>query len=107
MAPSDKKKFFLLVKNSLKKSYTLVTTQFSRRVYFKTNFFKIPLKTNIPENERMDLKQTEITAYCRGYEIPERGLGNPQMSRVGPWNRRRPSQLPLLLYTLYLICIYI
>ena len=45
--------------------------------------------------------------YCRGYEIPERGLGNPQRSRVGPWNRRRPSQLPLLLYTLYLICIYI
>ena len=52
-------------------------------------------------------KYTYIPIYCRGYEIPERGLGNPQMSRVGPWNRRRPSQLPLLLYTLYLICIYI
>ena len=50
----------------------------------------------------MDLKQTEITAYCRRYEIPERGLGYPQISRVGPWNRRRPSQLPLLLLTRFL-----
>ena len=40
-------------------------------------------------------------------EIPERVLQNPQMSCVGSWNRRRPSQLPLLLYTLYLICNYI